>query len=38
VNVVETGRGKKPVFSLALDLAHEKAPPQPVSPKKAPAP
>ena len=38
VNVVETGRGKKPVFSLALDLAHEKAPPQPVSPKKVPAP
>jgi hypothetical protein len=22
-NVVETGRGEKPVFSLALDLAHE---------------
>jgi Calcineurin-like phosphoesterase len=38
VNVVETGRGKKSVFSLALDLSREKAPPQPVSPKKVPAP
>ena len=38
VNVVETGRGERPIFSLALDLAREKATPQPVPPKKVPAP
>src|SRR6185503_10294505 len=27
VKVVETGRGEKPVFSLALDLAREQSPP-----------
>jgi len=30
VNVVETGRGERPIFSLALDLAREQAPPVPV--------
>jgi hypothetical protein len=38
VNVVETGRGEKPVFSLALDLAHEKSPPEKVPPHEVPAP
>jgi hypothetical protein len=38
VNVVETGRGTRPVFSLALDLAREQAPPQKVPASKVPAP
>jgi hypothetical protein len=38
VSVVETGSGERPVFSLALDLARETAPPQPVPPKVAPKP
>ena len=37
VSAVETGRGERPVFSLSLDLAREKAPPQPV-PAKVPKP
>jgi len=32
-NVVETGRGEKPVFSLALDLAREANLPKPVPAK-----
>ena len=38
VNVVEAGRGEKPVFSLALDLAREKSPPEKVPPHEVPAP
>jgi hypothetical protein len=38
VNVVETGRGERAIFSLALDLAREKAPPQKVPPKQEPSP
>ena len=38
VNVVETGRGKRPVFSLGLDLGREQAPPQKVPPSRVPAP
>ena len=34
VNVVETGRGERPVFSLALDLEREQAPPQKVPPRR----
>jgi hypothetical protein len=37
VSVIETGRGERPVFSLALDLARAQAPPQPV-PAKVPKP
>jgi hypothetical protein len=32
VNVVETGRGEKPVFSLSLDLEREEQLPEPVPP------
>lgn len=38
VKVVETGRGDRPVFSLALDLAREQAPPQKVPPSKVGGP
>jgi hypothetical protein len=38
VNVVETGGGRKPVFSLALDLAREQAPPERVPAHEIPAP
>jgi hypothetical protein len=38
VNVVETGRGERPVFSLALDLSREKSAPQKVAPGKARGP
>lgn len=36
VHVVETARGPEPVFSLAMDLAREDAPAQPVAPPPAP--
>jgi hypothetical protein len=38
VKVVETGRGERPVFSLALDLAREQSPPEKVPPSKVPGP
>ncbi len=38
VNVVESGRGEKPVFSLALDLAREESPPERVPAKDVVAP
>jgi hypothetical protein len=38
VNVVETGRGKRPVFSLALDLRREQSPPERVPASQVPAP
>jgi hypothetical protein len=38
VNVIETGRGKRPVFSLALDLQREEAPPEKIPPSQVPAP
>lgn len=38
VKVVETGRGERPVFSLALDLGREQAPPQKVPASKVPGP
>jgi hypothetical protein len=38
VNVVETGRGTDPVFSLGLDLGQEEAPPEKIPPKEVPAP
>jgi hypothetical protein len=37
VNVIETGRGDKPVFALALNLAREKAPPEQIPTRKVPA-
>ena len=36
VNVIETGRGERPVFSLALDLAREQAPPQKCRRRRSP--
>jgi Calcineurin-like phosphoesterase len=37
VNVVETGRGDDPVFSLALNLAREEAPPEQIPTREVPA-
>ena len=37
VNVIETGRGDKPVFSLALNLAREEAPPEQIPTREVPA-
>lgn len=38
VHVVETGRGEKPAFSLALDLARQEAPPETVPAEELPVP
>jgi hypothetical protein len=38
VHALETGRGKKPVFSLALDLHRKEAPPERVARESVPAP
>ncbi|MGH7337522.1 MAG: hypothetical protein ACREI7_08090, partial [Myxococcota bacterium] len=38
VKVVETGRSKRPVFSLALDLGREEAPPERVPASTVPGP